>query len=444
MKRASAGCVVLAILLLLIVAGSSVDSAFGLGEQPPSIYIVFDPYTQKVNAGDTAVYNARVMAGWVNDWFNVTIGSGYAGSAENPSVKPLPEGVEGNYSRRVFIGETFVTFPISVKVSPSTGSSTIDLVILVSGLSKTGEKYYNQMFYGSNTVRLYVEPRETPLGTASTVFYEGFDREYQEFKEKDVGGPNGWTLSKTGTVNIADNLGSGYFRISSLRMSKTSSAEPVWIEHSFPKINGSFILDFALLPNGNGENYQMDFTMNLIDSTHNKSITAGISHGGIWVQQPRPYGVDFSIIHWYKFRIEANATDHIFRWYLDNRYMDTLPFTGQPDKIRIAITSQDQRDVGYVDDIFLQKITEPPTTTSTTTGFASPKTITIEQAVTITTTQTSILTSITTLPATSTSTITTRLGEQVTDSSTYAWAVSATVATIVLAAILLLQRRRTK
>ena len=42
---------------------------------------------------------------------------------------------------------------------------------------------------------------------------------------------------------------------------------------------------------------------------------------------------------------------------------------------------------------------------------------------------------------TSTITITTRLGEQTADNTTYAWAVSATVATIVLAAVLLMQRR---
>ena len=52
-----------------------------------------------------------------------------------------------------------------------------------------------------------------------------------------------------------------------------------------------------------------------------------------------------------------------------------------------------------------------------------------------TTTITSTIT--TTLPTTTTSTITTRLGEQVTDPSTYAWAVGATVIAAVFAMILL-------
>lgn len=150
----------------------------------------------------------------------------------------------------------------------------------------------------------------------------------------------------------------------------------------------------------------------------------------------------------YKFRVEADATDHTFRWYLDGKYMDKLPFEGQPDKIRIAITSQDQQDIGYIDDIFLQKIIGPPTatpiplitTTTNSTILSSGK------VVTSTTTQFSTITSTLTTTRTDslTNTTTLRLDAQAGDYSTYAWALSATVATAVLVVILLLQKRRTK
>ncbi len=74
-------------------------------------------------------------------------------------------------------------------------------------------------------------------------------------------------------------------------------------------------------------------------------------------------------------------------------------------------------------------------------GVASPCEPPKGEEIISTTTVTTTVT--TTLPATLTGTITTQLGEQPPD-TTYAWAVSATVATIVLAMIVLLLQRRTK
>lgn len=80
-------------------------------------------------------------------------------------------------------------------------------------------------------------------------------------------------------------------------------------------------------------------------------------------------------------------------------------------------------------------------TTTTTTTTTSSTSNAWGGAVTMVTTSTITSTVTTQISSTVTSTSTKSLTETVADPSTYAWAVSATVATIVLAAILLLQRR---
>ncbi len=447
MNTTNVSKVTVIILLTIIATGSSCNFAFALGPPgPPTVDTGADPFTQKVNAGDTAVYTLWISPDWFNDWFNVSIGSRFNGTEQNSFVEPLPKGVEVNYSRRVFVGANGISyFPVSVKVPPDTGRSTIDLAILTSGRSKIPGQYYNQTFSGGTIIRLYVEPKNTSLGAAYTVFYEGFDREFTLFKERDTSTPNGWSISKTGTIDITNHTGMILFRTAALQMDKTasSSAEPVWIEHIFPKINSSFILDFALQTGmtGTGQSTTNNsFTMYLIDSLQNTNITtAGLSNGHIAVQS-RDYGA-YSTNHWYRFKLEADAVNHTFRWYLDDKYMDTLPFTGQPDKIRIAITGN-QPSTSYVDDIFLQKIIgySANTSANSSTSVAGTNTVTTK-ILTTTVTDHSLLTFTTTLSTTVTSTTTTISTERVADSSTIAWAIGATIVAAVLALVAVRRRR---
>lgn len=441
---------------MAIIAGSSGTPAFGIGgAPPPSLFILSYPSTQKVNAGSAATYSIWVMAEW-KDKFNLTVGLPIAeGPIKGPGqiisslpekiVDPLPEGVEVDYPKQLSFDTPGYSesFLISVKVSPSMERSTLTLRMVISGTLKRSD-YSNQSTYSAADLRLYVEPKNTSLGSASTVFYEGFDRDYQMFESRDSRGSNGWTITSQGGTAIINNLAgaTSNFTTPSLELTKTFIDYGVGVEHTLPRLNTSFILETAM----QAADKRVNFTFSLIDSIQNATINAGLSEGNVTVQGQQFAG--YTTRQWYKFRLEANATSHTFKWYLDNRYQGALPFTGNPDRIKVEISGSGV-GTGYIDDIFLQKITGPATAATAT--FITTKTATVETTIiaTTTTTQINTVTAVATRLSTITSTSTTTLSitatstttERVSDPLNYAWAVSATFAAVVLVAVLLLQRR---
>jgi hypothetical protein len=440
-----------AVILLVVYSTTALmvpEAALGIGgAPPPALFIGSYPTTQKVNAGSVSTYDIWVMAEW-KDKFNLTVGLPIAGGSINGQgqiisslpdklVDPLPQEVEVNYPKNISLDYPGYNeyFPISVKVSPNMARSTITLRIVISGTLKRSD-YSNQSTYATVDLLLYVEPKNTPLGPASTVLYEGFDRDYQMFDTRDTRGSNGWTITSPGGTEIINNLigATGDFTKPSLQLTKTFIDYGVGIEHAFPRLNSSFILETAML----AADKRINFTFSLVDSIRNVTINAGLSQGYVTVQGKQ--FTDSTTWKWYKFRLEANQTSHTFKWYLDDRYQGTLPFTGNPDRIRIEISGSGV-GTGYVDDIFLEKIIEPPPTTNTSFTSSSASTSTSSEAsavqtTTVSTSTTTVITVSTTL--TSTTTFTQQLEA---DFSTYAWAISATVATIVLAVVLFFQRR---
>ncbi len=350
-------------LLLLIV---NMASVFALGPPGPTFFINVSQFTQKVNAGEYATYNVDLTA-WTGQ-FNVTVGLAERRRADWQQLSPLPAGVEVVYPKQIYIktGSENYRFPVVVKIAPDLKESTVDVEILVVG------RYGGGPIGILANIRLYVVPRVTSLGTASTVFYEGFDK----WNER---GGNWIVNSKGGSVGMYDpndpgidypgtpSLGwSMYHPYASLKMTKNFLDYSVGAEHPIPRLNGSFILEFAMRP----DEKRMNFTFDLTDTLQNTGIYAEMLDGNLAVQG-QSYGT-YSTTQWYKFRFENNATSPTIQWYLNGKYMDSLPFTGAPDTIKTAISGSGV-GTGYVDDIFLQKteVSQPTSTTVLSNNTAS-------------------------------------------------------------------------
>ncbi len=414
-------------LIVQLIAVVDVPVTFALGELSPSIFVGASNYTQKINAGEATLFDMWVTPDWA-DWFNLTVGSSTileVRREEHLYAGPLPEGIKVVYPSRIYVLDPFYAqhFPLTVEVSPDIIFSTINLTIIASGIYRHGEKYYNDMIWGWVDIQLYVEPWNTSLGVASTVFWEGFDRLRLD----------NWTLLEDGgSVDIPDNPAVNQFRLTYLRFIDFGYRTSVAAEKLIPRMNGSFILEFSMM----AETIQrFPLKFRLLDSTLGDVISVEFSEGNILVNNAT-YG-QYDVRRWYIFRFEAYADISAVKVYVDDEYLDILLWRGSPDMIRVE-TSDSGIGRGGIDDIFIQKIWGTPILTSTTTV---TETKTATKLATIKISVTSTKTSTTTLSTTITNTSTATSIEEVTDPSIYAWAIIASVMVAILGAVLIWKKR---
>jgi len=162
--------------------------------------------------------------------------------------------------------------------------------------------------------------------------------------------------------------------------------------------------------------------------------------------QGRLYG-NYTSYQWYAFRFEANASSHMIRLYLNDNYLDTIPYTSSPDRIRIELAGLGG-GLGYLDDVYLRRITADSTVEFTITTLVSVtftdtriETTTSTMTLTQTSTETTTLSTTYSVTSTATTTLTERTAiEQSMNLSIYAWALGATIAAVVFVVVLLLRR----
>ena len=460
MMRAKADSIA-ALAITVLFAAMILPSAFAIGGAGPYIYIdTKSPLIQKVVAGESAGFNlSACVTEFSNYEFNITVGLANKSFGTDTKLNPLPDGFKAMYPKEFSLkGDGCYAFPLVIKTPSETQEPFVDVEVLVTNI-KSGAS-----IPGIADLRLYISPLNTPLGAASTVFYEGFDSMSSSWVVdsragvvRAAGSSPGAQDPKFDYPGIASPNWFMQYPYVSLQLTKNAAGQNVSVSRSFSPLNSSsssFIAEYAM----KSYDGRINFTFSLLDSAKNAGITTKLSEGNITVQNKIVGTYQFGIYNedllnttfWHKFRLEANATSHTFRIYLDNKYADTLPLTTSSlDRVRVEVACPGLC-TGYVDDIFLEKITGPPNPTSTTSS-ASP--IVTTTTSTITTTQTSVLTSAIISSSTITRTLTTTLSTAVTrtttvtsaelpaDPSAYAWAISATVAAVVLAAVLLLQRR---
>ncbi len=356
---------VLIVHLLAVVDVS--NHAFAMGSAPCcSLGTWVTPSVQKVNAGGSATYYGEVSAEW-RDFFNATVGSATTREQEltqNLMVGPLPEGVEAIYPKTIYYDNPngYHSFPIEIKVSPDIKYSIINLTIFVEG------KYLDETKYAADDFWLYVAPRNTSIGVASTVLHEGFDRERIE----------GWDLMTDGgtvglsVVSYVNRVPTHY-----LKLNDRTSLNSVAANRSIPLLKGSFIVEFALR---SWKIYRFQLKFELQDSDLGEVLSAELTDGTIRVQNVS-YG-PYESNRWYWFRFEVDSDNRMLKWFLDDAFMDALPWRGSPDKVKVS-TSDSGIGVGDVDDIFIQEIMAPDGTFTATTTVTVTKTSTISEPTTI-------------------------------------------------------------
>lgn len=412
------------------VAGNFViQDVQALGNPSPVIHMDVSSLTQKIEAGSSTEFTIfKLRAEWEGDeWFNMTVGSRITREQRiNQSlyVGPLPEGIEVIFPEKVLITtdmDWLTSIPVIIKTSPKLNESTIYLTILLSGTYRGGhyaEEYQNKTFYTTADIKLYITSPNTPLGEASTIFWEGFDRLNKHTKPKWIILEFRGSVSSTDYSRVLD-----YEQFSPLRLIDFSTSS-IGAEKTIPRLNNSFILEFYLKYSSVGIKFE------LLDSTLSKGISVELSNNFIQVQNIS-YS-EYKSSEWHKFRFEVNAESGRLWWYLDDKYMDTLLFEGSPNKISIVTTPDRDTGTAYVDDIHIQKIIEIPDTTITITN-----TKTITSKTTLTSTSIKSTTTILNITETKTETST----ETITDPSIYTWAAGATIIAIVFPIILTLKRR---
>jgi hypothetical protein len=435
----------LSLLILTPMVIANID-AFALGPPPLHLGSTVMPVTQEINAGGVMVYYVTMNRFDFFGWFNVTVGLRATREQfveQKMLVAPFPEGVEAIYPRQIYLDREHLgsSFPVVIKTPADMPQTEMWISIIISGIDKSRGELQSQTYYGNNDVKLIVAPLETPLGVASPLLFEGFNQNL----------PPDWTFNQVGgNVRVMGDNFPNHFTF--LELDDTWPARHVEAERSIPRLNdASFIAEFKLrseTPN----HFQMMFELTTTTSSSSSSrttnssavISAGFSDGKIQVQN-KSYS-QYIVDSWYLFRVEVEAKQHIFKWYLDGKYMDALAWSGSPiDGIRLKTTDS---EIGTADvaEIFIQKIIVPASSLKTmlTTTVISTQTVTVTSYNNSTTTRTittsaatpnlSITTSTpTTISTTVTSTSTAISTERVTEPSIYAWAAGATVLAVVLA-----------
>lgn len=402
---------------------------FAVGTPSPNFYLDVTPRTQKVNAGGSTIYGLGIYAEWTG-WFNLTVGSTTT-TEQDLLVDPLPKGVEANFTEALFIDDQWKSYsiPLEIIVSPDIEHPMINLTVVVSGLYNRSGEFYNRTFINTRDILLYVVPKETSLGEASTVFFEGFDESSA-----------GWNMiADGGTVGLSDRTYINKVPTKHLILNDWSFSKSVTAERTIPLLNNSFILEFEFKSR---KSYLFQLKFELQNSTQGGVLSAELTDGNILVQNIS-YG-QFETFHWYNFRFEVDSDRQMFKWFLDDKYMDTLPWRGSPNKIWIS-TSDSEIGVGLIDDIFIQEILEIPDTTITITETKTSTTTT-----TITST-TNIINTLTVPFIISTTTTVTSWGEpkivaaseeNTVEPIAYLWVIVPAIIITLLSVIVIFRKRR--
>lgn len=359
--------------------------AFALGPMPPFLTVSPTPYMQTVGSGGTAVYDLQINADRFSGRLNVTIGSKLTpdlgganfGQGQIPTVEPLPAGIEANYSRQILLAN---------------GTNSYFLPVSVKVPLDLGRSTTELVILVSGSYRHEYGYNET--------FY-GLTNIRLDVEPKDT------TTTKTTATNTTKSTTlTSVNRTASVTTTTTQISTTDDFSSTVAKVSHAYAVQVAYAVSS--ENQRL-VTIARNDSRFNEIV-----------QHLNNSQVE-RVTQKYRVTTERNVTTtvSVTVLYPHGYYLTFMLWNGSTVHFSLSGYQGDEA-IWFENDHAIYRL-------SFDTAFNAFLNSIVE-------------TSVKTTTLTSTTTVTTST-EKIADPSTYAWAVGATVAAVVLAVVLLLQRR---